>query len=75
VEIADHLDAPCAYVIITESQRAAVDATGVMPAGSLDVILRKLVEERRYRVMWSNPRGTLLGLPVADTPKQCHLPY
>ena len=73
-EIADHLDAPCAYVLITDSQRAAVDMTGVMPAGSLNVILRSLLASPRYRVMWSNPRGFLFGIPVGASAAECHLP-
>ena len=63
-----------AHVLITDSQRAAVDMTGVMPAGSLNVILRRLLASPNYRVMWSNPRGFLFGIPVGASAAECHVP-
>jgi len=71
--IARRGDVPCAYVVVTSSQKAAVDMTGVMPAGSLDLVLRRLSASPRYRVMWSHPSATVLGVPITASAAECHL--
>jgi hypothetical protein len=64
---------PCAYVVITSSQKATVDMTGVMPAGSLEAIERRLSSSPRFRVMLRNPSATVFGVPVEKSASQCHL--
>jgi len=71
--IARKEDVPCVYVVITSSQKAAIDMTGVMPAGSLSLILRRLSASPRYRVMWSDPSATIFGEPIKASASQCHL--
>jgi GT2 family glycosyltransferase len=46
--------AHAAYVVITRSQKAAVDETGVLPAGSLDRIERKLARSPAFRTVFAN---------------------
>jgi hypothetical protein len=71
--IARRADVPCAYVVITASQKATVDMTGVMPAGSLEAIERGLLASPSFRVMLHNPSASVFGLPVAKSASQCHL--
>jgi hypothetical protein len=45
---------PRAYLIITRSQKADVDASGRMPGGFLDSIERALLESPRFQVAYGN---------------------
>lgn len=65
---------PCAYVIITSSQQATVEMTGLMPRGSLAAVSRRLSNSPRFRVMLRNPSAVVFGTAVGKTPTQCHLP-
>ena len=62
---------PCAYVMITSSQKAAVDATGIMPAGSLDLMARRLAASPEYVTLLHNKSATLFGLAVEKSRAQC----
>jgi hypothetical protein len=64
---------PCAYVVITSSQKATVDMTGVMPAGSLEAVEHRLSSSLRFRVMLRNPSATVFGVPVKRSASHCHL--
>jgi hypothetical protein len=57
---------PCAYVIVTAAEAATVDMTGLMPAGSLQLIDRRLTRSHRFRVLWRDPAATVFA---ADTEK------
>lgn len=65
---------PCAYVIITTSQRATVDMTGLMPAGSLDLVERRLSTAPAFRIVLRNRSAVVFGTAVRDTSAQCRLP-
>jgi hypothetical protein len=65
---------PCAYVILTSSQEAAVDMTGLMPKGSLDAISRGLSASSRFRLMLRNPSAVVFGTAVGKSAIQCQLP-
>ncbi len=71
--IARRDDVPCAYVIITSSEKATVDMTGVMPRGSLAAIERRLSRSPRYHVLLRNPSTTVLGIPVKKSASACQL--
>jgi len=71
--IAHHEEVPCAYVIITASEQATVDMTGVMPRGSLAAIERRLSRSPRFRVLLRNPSTTVLGIPVRKSAPACEL--
>jgi hypothetical protein len=64
---------PCAYVIITSSEEATVDMTGVMPPGSLAAIERRLSRSTRFHVLLRNPSTTVVGTPVKKSASACHL--
>src|SRR5439155_14078085 len=51
---------PLGYVIITRSQKAAVDATGVLPRGSLRRLERVLAGSTDFRTIYRNPDATIL---------------
>jgi hypothetical protein len=60
--IAQQTRAACTYVIITSSEQAAVDMSGVMPRGSLARIEHRLVNSGRYRLVLHNSSATIFGL-------------
>lgn len=62
--VARRAGAPCAYVVITASQKATVDMTGVMPAGSLTTIQRRLAASASFRVLVRNPSAVVFGVSV-----------
>ena len=72
-EIARKDQVPCAYVVITSSEKAAVDMTGVMPAGSLTRIERALAASPAYRVALRNSSATIFALQVEESPSRCRL--
>ncbi len=72
-EIARNDEVPCAYVVITSSEKAAIDMTGVMPAGSLTRIERALAASPAYRVALRNASATIFALQVEETPSRCRL--
>jgi hypothetical protein len=55
-----------AYLIITRSQKADVEESGLMPVGSVDKIERTLMQSRRFKVILVNHDAiifTLVGAP------------
>lgn len=54
-----------AYLIVTRSQKAHVDMTGVMPAGSLARIEQALLQSGRFEVVFANPDATIFTLTAA----------
>jgi hypothetical protein len=54
-----------AYLIITRSQKADVEESGLMPAGSLDKIERALRKSRRFKVILANHDATIFKLAGA----------
>ena len=72
-EIARKDEVPCAYVVITSSEKAAVDMTGVMPAGSLTRIERALAASPAYQVALRNASATIFALQVEKSPSRCRL--
>ena len=71
--IARRMAVPCAYVVITSSQKAAVDMTGVMPAGSLGLIERRLSSSPGYRVLLRNGSAVIFGVAVVSSASTCNL--
>jgi hypothetical protein len=55
-------DYPAAYLIITKSQEAHIEMTGLMPAGSFVKIEKALEQSGRYKVVFSNQDATILKL-------------
>jgi hypothetical protein len=51
-----------AYLIITRSQKAEVDALGVMPPGSLDKIEQALEQSPEFKVIYSNEDASIFVL-------------
>jgi GT2 family glycosyltransferase len=60
--IAHQGKAACTYVVITSSEEAAVDMSGVMPQGSLARIEHLLGASGLYRLVLQNPSATIFGL-------------
>jgi hypothetical protein len=56
---------PSAYLIITDSQKADVNMTGIMPAGSLDRIQADLTTSGRFRVVYRNADAVVFTLAGA----------
>jgi hypothetical protein len=52
----------CTYVVITSSEEAAVDMSGVMPQGSLARIEQRLGASGLYRLVLRNPSATIFEL-------------
>jgi GT2 family glycosyltransferase len=52
-------DSPAAYVLITRSQKAIADETGVLPRGSLDRIERALAGSSAFRLLYANRDASL----------------
>jgi hypothetical protein len=48
--------------VITSSEEAAVDMSGVMPQGSLARIEQRLGASGLYRLVLRNPSATIFGL-------------
>jgi glycosyl transferase family 2 len=71
--LARHSKAPCAYVVLTSSERAAVDMSGVMPPGSLVRVQRRLEEAPGFRVVFRNPSATIFELPLSRSTRRCDL--
>jgi hypothetical protein len=59
---ADVDDYPAAYLIITRSQKAHIEMTGIMPAGSLDKIEQALLQSGHYQVVYANADAVILKL-------------
>ena len=57
---------PAAYVIITRSQKAAVDATGIMPAGSLELIEEALARSRRFSTAFRSADAAIFRYPAPE---------
>jgi len=55
-------DYPAAYLIITKSQEAHIEMTGLMPAGSFVKIEKALEQSGRFMVVFSNQDATILKL-------------
>jgi hypothetical protein len=58
----DNDDYPAAYLIITKSQEAHIEMTGLMPAGSFVKIEKTLEHSGRFKVVFSNQDATILKL-------------
>lgn len=56
------------YLIITRSQKAEYDMTGLMPAGSLDKIEKSLRQSGRFQVVYENPDATIFTLSSGTEP-------
>jgi hypothetical protein len=56
-----------AYVLITRSQKDAVDSSRSLPPGSLDVIENGLRRSPDFRVMFDSPDATVF-MPSTGTP-------
>jgi GT2 family glycosyltransferase len=69
--IARQSRALCTYVVITSSEKAAVDMSGVMPAGSLERIEHRLATAPGYRLVLSNPSATIFGVRAPRSPSRC----
>jgi hypothetical protein len=54
-----------AYLIITRSQNADVEESGLMPAGSLDKIERTLMQSGHFKVIVANHHATVFKLSGA----------
>jgi hypothetical protein len=63
----------CAYVVITSSEKAAVDMSGVMPVGSLERIERRLETAPAYRIILRNPSATIFRLRTTRPASRCRL--
>lgn len=61
----------CTYVVITSSEKAAVDMSGVMPAGSLERIEHRLATAPGYRLVLSNPSATIFGVRARGSAPRC----
>jgi hypothetical protein len=57
--IAAAADRPHAYLVLTRSQEAEVDMTGVMPRGSLAAIRRAVERSPRFRVVYHTPDAAI----------------
>jgi hypothetical protein len=57
---------PAAYLIISRSQKARVDMTGVMPAGALDDIEQRLLQSPSFQVLYSNEDARVFVLAGSD---------
>ena len=55
-------DYPAAYLIITKSQKAHIEMTGLMPAGSFVKIEKALEQSGRYQIVFSNQDASILKL-------------
>jgi hypothetical protein len=55
-------DYPEAYLIITRSQKAEIDATGVMPAGSLDALEDALLRSPLFEAVVGGENATVFRL-------------
>jgi GT2 family glycosyltransferase len=64
----------CTYVVITSSEKAAVDMTGVMPAGSLERIEHRLAAAPGYRLVLRNPSATIFGVRTRRPASRCRRP-
>lgn len=53
---------PTAYLVLSRSQKAAIDMTGAMPAGSLQKIELALLESPKFRVIYRNPDAAVFVL-------------
>jgi GT2 family glycosyltransferase len=51
-----------AYLIFSRAQRAEVDTTGLMPAGSIRKIEDAVLQSGRFRVVFHDPDATILTL-------------
>jgi len=76
--IARRARVPCAYVVITASQKGTVDMTGVMPPGSLTTIQHRLAASRSFRQLVRNPSAVVFGMAVERLASErsaaaCHL--
>lgn len=56
---------PAVYLIITRSQKASVDMTGWLPAGSLDRIEQALLQSPQFELLFSNEDAKVFSLPKA----------
>jgi GT2 family glycosyltransferase len=61
----------CTYVVITSSEKAAVDMSGVMPAGSLERIEHRLATSPGYRLVLSNPSASIFGVRARGSASRC----
>jgi hypothetical protein len=61
----------CAYVVITSSEEAEVDMTGVMPRGSLARIEHRLDIAAGYRLVLRNSSATIFGLQTNRPASRC----
>jgi hypothetical protein len=59
-ELAAHVDR--AYFVVTRSQQAEVDMTGVMPRGSLAAIERAVERSPRFRTVYRGPDAAVFEL-------------
>lgn len=55
-------DYPAAYLIITKSQEAHIEMTGLMPAGTFVKIEKTLEQSGRFKVVFQNQDATILKL-------------
>jgi len=53
---------PTAYLVLSRSQKAAIDMTGAMPAGSLQKIELALLESPKFKVIYRNPDAAVFVL-------------
>jgi hypothetical protein len=64
-QMMEHGTYTAAYLIITRSQKADVEEGGLMPAGSLDMRERALMQSRRFKVIFANNDATIFKLASA----------
>ncbi len=64
--MSNDVDYADSYLIITRSQKAEVDATGVMPPGSLDEIENALLASPLFEVVIHNDNATVFRLAEVD---------
>jgi GT2 family glycosyltransferase len=69
--IAQRSRVACAYVVITSSEEAAVDMTGVMPRGSLGRIEHRLNASTDFRLVLRNSSATIFGLRTSRPAPRC----
>jgi len=55
-------DYSASYLIITASQKAEIDALGIMPAGSLDAIEATLLTSPRFEALFHTDDATVFTL-------------
>jgi hypothetical protein len=56
-----------AYLLITRSQKAESEMTGVLPAGTLEMVEQTLLQSPQFDVVFSNGDATIFTL--TETPK------